>query len=184
MPTVGAIARYRLVRPLTGPFRKRRRTTSLLLMPRVCICVCTVFMGSRSDACTMPAALLAIAARVGSPDSASDDDDTVRLILAPTCGTVCPAGVATARRTPPSSAGLKTQPAAGSLAAQRDELAAKRLRLSTGSMARAAATRRAHSPLCSQTCGASARDNLRKRVRRLHPSRPCLGNAGGAEPPA
>ena len=110
MPTVGAIARYRLVSPPMGPLRKRRCTTSRLLMPRVCIWVCTVFIGSRSEACTMPATLLAIAARVGSPDSASDDDDTVRLILLPALGTLCPTGVANARRTPPSSAsaGLKT----------------------------------------------------------------------------
>ena len=81
----------------------------------------------------MPATLLAMAARVGSPDNASADDDTVRLILAGT--PVCPA-VANARRTLSSSAGLKTQPAAGSLAAERDEPAAKGVHLSRGSMAR------------------------------------------------
>ena len=79
----------------------------------------------------MPATLLATAARVGSPDSASDDDDTVLLILLLPLGSLCPSGAASARRTPLSSAsaGLKTQPAAELPAAERDEPAAEQLQV-------------------------------------------------------
>ena len=84
MPTVGMIARYRLAIPLSGPWAKSSRSVAGRLTPRNCICVCTVFIGSSSEACTIPAAQLAMAARVGSPDSASDVFDLVRFNREPT----------------------------------------------------------------------------------------------------